>query len=374
MTCIRHASLILPSPYIFVDTPVYEPDDHPFYVLLGRLNSDGVVVDHVTIQSHTRDISHLTSDRSQLRPPEVHHTSPDSDSEAQVTDDEDMFNLRSDATMLRRAGRARIIRYRREVRHADTKFGEYATYSPLVRWGPHGYKHDGLPYIATSTDSARSIYTPVSVMAIPMSRADLSRVNEVLLHMPAPQRVLLSITDPDEHQRPIQILAGDRLDPPCSNQQGVRCPRQSPLHVDPAPRDACDIHGPTRRVAATFCARRGYPVPNDTPSTVEGHICITHPTRPVRLADFDGAAHARRSRRHDPENLNFSFWPLFGASNEATDVVHANKGWDTSHLNTRRCEVLIQQIVRPPQHRDSPPVKHLRLPDQAPSCLGTNPK
>ena len=29
------------SPYTFVDTPVYEPDDHPFYVLLGRLDLTG---------------------------------------------------------------------------------------------------------------------------------------------------------------------------------------------------------------------------------------------------------------------------------------------------------------------------------------------
>jgi hypothetical protein len=40
-------------------------------------------------------------------------------------------------------------------------------------------------------------------MAIPLSRADLLKINDVLLHTPAPQRVLLSITDPEEHQHPI---------------------------------------------------------------------------------------------------------------------------------------------------------------------------
>ena len=199
--------------------------------------------------------------RSWGGPSEARCTPSDSGSEAQVTDDEDMFNLRSEATALRRAARARTIRHRRAARHADTTFGEYATYSPLIRWGPHGYARDGLPYVATNTDTARRIDTPVSVMAIPLSRAELSRVSEVLLHTPAPQRVLFSITDPDERQRPIQILAGSRLDPPCSDRNGVRCPRRSPLHFDPAPRDACDIHGPTRRVAATFRASHGH-IPN----------------------------------------------------------------------------------------------------------------
>ena len=61
-----HASRILPSPYVFVDMPIYEPGDCPFYVLLSRLDGDVTVVGHVTIQSHSRDISHLTSDRSQV--------------------------------------------------------------------------------------------------------------------------------------------------------------------------------------------------------------------------------------------------------------------------------------------------------------------
>ena len=189
-------------------------------------------------------------------------------------------------------------------------------------------------------------------MAIPLNQAELSRVKEVLLHTPPPQRVLLSITDPDERQRPIQILAGGRLDPPCSDRHGIRRPRRSPMHVDPAPSDACDIHGPTRRVAATFHARRGYSIPNDTPPTVTGHIYITHPTRRARLADFDGAAHTRRSRHNDPENLDFSFWPLFGASNDAGDAVCVSPGEDISQLYARRCEVLIQQITPPLRHHD----------------------
>ena len=201
-----------------------------------------------------------------------------------------MFDRRSETTGLRRAARARIINHRRMGRRADTAFGEYATYSPLIRWEPHGYTRDGLPYTATHADiaqraseyadTARCINTPTPVMAIPLSQTELSRVKEVLLHAPPPQRVLLSITDPDERQRPIQILAGGRLDPPCSDQHGIRCPRRSPMHVDPAPSDACDIHGPTRRVAATFHARRGYPAPNGTRPTVAGHIYITHPTSP----------------------------------------------------------------------------------------------
>ena len=104
-----------------------------------------MVVAHVIIRSHSRDIPHLTSDRSQLGPSEAQCTSPDSGSnEAQVTDDEDMFDLRSEATSLRRA---RIIRHRRAVRQAGTILGEYATYSPLIRWEPHGYARDGLPYV-----------------------------------------------------------------------------------------------------------------------------------------------------------------------------------------------------------------------------------
>ena len=170
-----HASRILSSPHVFVDEPIYEPGDSPFYVLLSRLDGDGTVVDHATIQSHSRDISHLSSDRSQLGPSEALHTPPDSGSEAQDTDDEDMFDLRSEATTLRRAARARIIRHRRTDRQADTTFGEYATYSPLIRWEPHGYTRDRLPYVATNTeiaqriaayaDTARCINTPASVMA-----------------------------------------------------------------------------------------------------------------------------------------------------------------------------------------------------------------
>ena len=202
---------------------MYEPEDNPFCVLLSRLDSNGTVVDHVTIHSHSRDISHLSSDRSRLGPSETQRVSSDADSEAIGTDDEDMFERRSEATVLRRAARARIVHHRRMGRQADTTFGEYATFSPLIRWEPHGHTRDGLPYTATHTDVAqrtaeyadttRCINTPVSVMAVPLNQAELSRIKKVLLHTPPPQRVLLSITDPDERQRPIQILAGDRLDP-----------------------------------------------------------------------------------------------------------------------------------------------------------------
>ena len=357
----RNASRLLSSPHIFFDTPIHEPEDNPFYVLLSRLDVDGTVVDHVTIHSHSRDIAHLSSDRSRLGPSETQHESSDGSSDELGTDDEEMFDRRSETTALRRAARARIINHRRMGRRTDTAFGEYATYSPLIRWEPHGYTRDGLPYTATHADiaqraseyvdTARCINTPVPAMAIPLSHAELSRVKEVLLYAPPPQRVLLSITDPDERQRPIQLLAGDRLDPPCSDQRGIRCPRRSPVHVDPAPSDACDIHGPTRRVAATFHARRGYPTPNGTRPTVAGHIYITHPTRRTRLADFDGATHARRSRHYDPENLDFSFWPLFGASNDADDAVRIDPGDDLSQMYPRRCEVLIQQVMHPLVHQ-----------------------
>ena len=362
----RHASRLLSSPHAFFDAPMHAPVYGPFYILLSRLDGNGTVIDHVTIQRHSKDVSHLSSDRSWLGPPDTQHVSSDGDSEASGTDDEDMFNRRSEATTLRRAARARNIRHHRMSRQADTVFGEYATYSPLIKWEPHGYTRDGLPYVATHTDiaqrtaectdTARCTNTPVPVMAVPLSQEELARVKEVLLHTPPPQRVLLSITDPDERQRPIQILAGDRLDPPCSDRHGIRCPRQSPMHVDPAPSDACDIHGPTRRVAATFHARRGYPVPDGTPSTVAGHIYITHPMRRVRLADFDGATHARRSRHHDPENLDFSFWPLFGASNDADGAIRVSPGEDIPRLYTRRCEVLVQQIAHPLRQGGTPEV------------------
>ena len=39
------ASRFLSSPHVFVDTPIYEPDDSPFYVLLSRLDSGGTVAD-----------------------------------------------------------------------------------------------------------------------------------------------------------------------------------------------------------------------------------------------------------------------------------------------------------------------------------------
>ena len=339
------------------------------------------MVDHVTIHSHSQDISHLSSDRSRLGPSETQRVSSDDDSEAFDTDDEDMFDHRCEATVLRRAARARVVRHRRMGRRADTTFGEYATYSPLIRWEPHGSTRNGLPYAATSTDvaqrtaentdTARCINTPVSVMAVPLNQTELSRVKELLLHTPPPQRVLLSITDPDERQRPIQILAGDRLGPPCSDRHGIRRPRRSPIHVDPPPSDACDIYGPTRCVAATFHARRGHPAPNGTPSTVAGHIYITHPMRRVRLADFDGATHARRSRHHDPENLDFSFWPFFGAGNDADDAVRVSPGEDIPELYTRRCEVLIQQFTRPLRHQDDPLMALPCPPDHDPSHPGS---
>jgi len=136
---------------------MYKPVYGPFYILLSRLDSNGTVIDHVTIQRHSEDVSHLSSDRSWLGPPDTQRVSSDDDSEALGTDDEDMFSRRSEATTLRRAARDRIIRHRRVSRQADTVFGEYATYSPLIKWEPHGYTRDGLPYVATHTDVARRI-------------------------------------------------------------------------------------------------------------------------------------------------------------------------------------------------------------------------
>ena len=69
----RHASRLLSSPHAFFDAPMYKPVYGPFYILLSRLDSNGTVIDHVTMQSRSEDVSHLSSDRSWLDPPDTQH-------------------------------------------------------------------------------------------------------------------------------------------------------------------------------------------------------------------------------------------------------------------------------------------------------------